>query len=282
MGLHVGADADETNKITFTIDTMSSAGLGAIQNRLEHTINNLDNVVENTTSAESQIRDTDMAEEMVEYSKNNILAQAGSVHARRGKSGNTGCTVTVTGGIIIENVYKGKYVSALSLFAYKTNGRAQRYRYNKQSLMKSTKRENGMQTEKTIVLTISLLVSGRKETTLRCLDSLHPLMESITSELILVDTGCSSTFLDQLRSYADRIIPFVWCDDFSMARNAGLSQARGEWFLYIDDDEWFEDTGAIETFFTSGEYKEYGYANYVQRNFLTRNIGFIPTTGCHG
>ena len=113
MGLHVGADADGTNKISFTIDTMDAAGLGiknlnlmdttgakatyaidaiaealakvsaqrselgAIQNRLEHTIANLDNVVENTTSAESQIRDTDMAEEMVEYSKNNILAQAG-------------------------------------------------------------------------------------------------------------------------------------------------------------------------------------------------------------
>ena len=111
--LHVGADADETNKIALTIDTMDSAGLGvkglnvvdntgakatyaidaiadavarvsqtrsglgAIQNRLEHTIANLDNVVENTTSAESQIRDTDMAEEMVTYSKNNILAQAG-------------------------------------------------------------------------------------------------------------------------------------------------------------------------------------------------------------
>ena len=113
IGLHVGADADETNKISFTIDTMSSSGLGvsgmnivdntgakatyaidaiadaiakvsqtrsslgAVQNRLEHTISNLDNVVENTTSAESEIRDTDMAEEMVEYSKNNILAQAG-------------------------------------------------------------------------------------------------------------------------------------------------------------------------------------------------------------
>ena len=51
--------------------------LGAIQNRLEHTIDNLDNVVENTTAAESRIRDTDMAEEMLEYSKNNILAQAG-------------------------------------------------------------------------------------------------------------------------------------------------------------------------------------------------------------
>ena len=51
--------------------------LGALQNRLEHTIANLDNIAENTQSAESRIRDTDMAEEMVNYSKNNILAQAG-------------------------------------------------------------------------------------------------------------------------------------------------------------------------------------------------------------
>jgi len=53
------------------------SALGAIQNRLEHTIANLDNVAENTQAAESRIRDTDMASEMVEYSKNNILAQAG-------------------------------------------------------------------------------------------------------------------------------------------------------------------------------------------------------------
>lgn len=51
--------------------------LGAIQNRLEHTINNLDNIVENTTAAESAIRDTDVAEEMVKYSNSNIIAQAG-------------------------------------------------------------------------------------------------------------------------------------------------------------------------------------------------------------
>ena len=61
------------------ISNLSSmrADLGAVQNRLEHTIKNLDNVVENTTAAESQIRDTDMAKEMVRYSNNNILAQAG-------------------------------------------------------------------------------------------------------------------------------------------------------------------------------------------------------------
>ena len=113
FSLHVGADADMTNKIGVSIAVMDAAGLGiqglnvadetgiaatyaidaiadavakvsaqrsalgAIQNRLEHTIANLDNVVENTTAAESRIRDTDMASEMVEYSKNNILAQAG-------------------------------------------------------------------------------------------------------------------------------------------------------------------------------------------------------------
>ena len=123
FSLHVGADADMSNKIIVDITSMTAEGLGikglsvsdktgkaatyaidriataiaavseqrsalgAVQNRLEHTIANLDNVVENTTAAESRIRDTDMAEEMVEYSKNNILMQAGqSVLAQANQS----------------------------------------------------------------------------------------------------------------------------------------------------------------------------------------------------
>ena len=120
FNLHVGADADMTNKIAVNIDSMNSAGLGikgikadteqdatyaidaiadaistvssqrsalgAVQNRLEHTINNLDNVVENTTSAESRIRDTDMAN----YSKNNILAQAGQSMLAQANQSNQG------------------------------------------------------------------------------------------------------------------------------------------------------------------------------------------------
>ena len=123
FSLHVGADADNSNKIIVDINSMTAEGLGikgldvsdttgiaatyaidriaeaiasvsaqrsslgAVQNRLEHTIANLDNVVENTTAAESRIRDTDMAEEMVEYSKNNILMQAGqSVLAQANQS----------------------------------------------------------------------------------------------------------------------------------------------------------------------------------------------------
>ena len=126
FSLHVGSDADMTNKITVGIETMNSSylgikglnvnddsgiagtyaidaisdalqkvsdqrsSLGAVQNRLEHTIDNLDNVVENTTSAESRIRDTDMAKEMVNYSKNNILAQAGQSMLAQANQSNQG------------------------------------------------------------------------------------------------------------------------------------------------------------------------------------------------
>ena len=122
----VGADTSRANKISVNIDAMSAKGLGitglkvngstssnadaavntiseaiqkvstqrsalgAVQNRLEHTINNLDNVVENTTAAESQIRDTDMATEMVKYSNANILSQAGQSMLAQANQSNQG------------------------------------------------------------------------------------------------------------------------------------------------------------------------------------------------
>ncbi|MBR5994800.1 MAG: flagellin [Lachnospiraceae bacterium] len=126
VSLHVGADSTKDNKIGLTIEMMSARGLGvnglevsgsddskataaidtikaaiqkvseqrsalgAVQNRLDHTINNLDNVVENTTSAESAIRDTDMAKQMVSYSNNNILAQAGQAMLAQANQSNQG------------------------------------------------------------------------------------------------------------------------------------------------------------------------------------------------
>ena len=126
LTLHVGADATSNNQISVNLDAMSAKGLGvnglkvdgtddtnakgsietikeaiqkvstqrsalgAVQNRLEHTISNLDNVVENTTSAESQIRDTDMATEMGKYSNNNILAQAGQAMLAQSNQSNQG------------------------------------------------------------------------------------------------------------------------------------------------------------------------------------------------
>ncbi len=130
LKLHVGADSTDDNQISLSITSMSAKGLnllnedgnllvngeddknaraaidtiaaalqqvstqrsalGAVQNRLEHTINNLDNVVENTTAAESQIRDTDMATEMVKFSNNNILAQAGQAMLAQANQSNQG------------------------------------------------------------------------------------------------------------------------------------------------------------------------------------------------
>ena len=126
LSFQVGADTTKENKIDVTMEAMSAVGLGingiivtgktsanadeavktieaalqkvstqrsalgAVQNRLEHTINNLDNVVENTTAAESQIRDTDMATEMVKYSNNNILAQAGQAMLAQANQANQG------------------------------------------------------------------------------------------------------------------------------------------------------------------------------------------------
>ena len=74
------------------IETVSTqrSNLGAIQNRLEHTIANLDTTSENTSAAESRIRDVDMAEEMVSYSKNNILAQAGQSMLAQANQANQG------------------------------------------------------------------------------------------------------------------------------------------------------------------------------------------------
>lgn len=122
--------------------------------------------------------------------------------------------------------------------------------------------------KKKVVLTISLLACGRKETTKKCLDSLKPIMEQIPSELIIVDTGCNEEEHDLLLEYTDQIIPFTWCQDFSKARNVGLEAANGEWFLYIDDDEWFVEIQELLDFFKSGSYKNFGYATYIVRNFL--------------
>jgi flagellin len=91
VGSQAGASAAIAN-IKTGITTLSSmrADLGAVQNRLEHTVKNLDNVAENTQAAESLIRDTDMAKEMVRYSNNNILAQAGQSMLAQANQSNQG------------------------------------------------------------------------------------------------------------------------------------------------------------------------------------------------
>ena len=95
----ISVTGDDSTNADAAVDTIGEAikkvssqrsALGAVQNRLEHTIANLDNIVENTTAAESAIRDTDMAEEMVAYSKNSILTQAGQAMLAQANQSNQG------------------------------------------------------------------------------------------------------------------------------------------------------------------------------------------------
>ena len=118
-----------------------------------------------------------------------------------------------------------------------------------------------------IQLTISLLVSDRPDTLDKCLDSIIPLLKGLDSELIIVYTGKSQDTLEMSKQYTSHIVPFTWCNDFAKARNAGLREAKGEWFLYLDDDEWFDDTSEIIHFFKSGEYRLYESALYTARNY---------------
>ena len=119
-----------------------------------------------------------------------------------------------------------------------------------------------------IQLSISLLASNRAASLERCLDSLRPLLMQVPSELIVVFTGTDEKVREIASRYTDKILPFTWCDNFSAARNVGLWAAKGEWFMYIDDDEWFEDVTEIRDFFLSGEYRNYGSGLYVQKNYL--------------
>lgn len=121
---------------------------------------------------------------------------------------------------------------------------------------------------KNIVLTVSILISNHYDRVERCLDSVKPLLDAVPSELILTDTGCSPELRTLMGEYTDHIIDFAWCQDFSAARNVGLQEAQGEWFLYIDDDEWFEDVQPLIDFFLSQNNDGTNVAFYVQRNHL--------------
>ena len=118
------------------------------------------------------------------------------------------------------------------------------------------------------ILSIALMVSNRKDTIQKCLDSLTPIREAIPSELIILDTGCDADLRMVLEQYADKIENFTWVKDFSAARNVTVQMAEGEWYMYLDDDEWFVETDDLIDFFRSGKYKNYGYASYIQRNYM--------------
>lgn len=133
-----------------------------------------------------------------------------------------------------------------------------------------------------IVLSIGLIVKNEEKYLDRCLSALKPICDEIPTEIVVVDTGSSDRTVEIAKKHTDKVYFFEWIDDFSAARNYGLERCAGEWFMFIDADEIFdEDVSAFTDFFKSGKKDEYSTAcihlkNYQDDDFEIYNES-IPT-----
>lgn len=120
-----------------------------------------------------------------------------------------------------------------------------------------------------IVLSVGMIIKNEEKNLDRCLSALKPFLDSIKSELIIVDTGSSDSSREIARKYTDKVYDFEWCDDFSAARNDGLRRARGEWFMFVDADECLDaDFSEMTKFFSLPELsKKYNSASVIIRSY---------------
>ncbi len=123
-----------------------------------------------------------------------------------------------------------------------------------------------------IKLTIGMLVSNHIQYFRKGLEAVKPLLEAVPSELIIVDTvgpEKSDGSLELARKYTDKIYHYDWKDNFSEARNVAMDRAKGEWFMYFDDDEYFDDVTEFIEFFKSGECDIYKFGMYYTGDYTT-------------
>lgn len=123
-----------------------------------------------------------------------------------------------------------------------------------------------------LLLTIGVPVSNQIDTIRRCLNGIRPLLEAIPSELLVIDTGSTDGTVEIAQEYHARVVQFPWCNNMSAARNYGIKNAKGAWYMSIDDDEWFESVEDIINFFQSEKYQNYLFASYIQRNYHSLSL----------
>lgn len=132
-------------------------------------------------------------------------------------------------------------------------------------------------------LSISLLSGGKNEEYLeKCLSSLDIFKLHFDTEIVIVDTDPwhQIGIHKIIEKYADKIIRFKWIDDFSAARNAGMKECTGDWYLYIDDDEWFINAHPIIDFLNSDEVNEYTWVNIMRNEYLDSKYQKWSNTWC--
>ncbi len=122
-------------------------------------------------------------------------------------------------------------------------------------------------------LTIGMIVKNEEKWLDKCLSAIKPVLDNVDSELIITDTGSTDRTVEIAKEYTDKVLYFDWCDDFSAARNTALDIAKGEWFMFLDADEIFEDCSGIIDFFNSGEFRNYNSASFIIRNLSETKEG---------
>ena len=103
---------------------------------------------------------------------------------------------------------------------------------------------------KNILLSGGIITKNEEKNLPNCLEGLKPLLMAIPSELIIVDTGSTDQTKEIARKYTSKVYDFKWINDFSAARNETLKHASGEWYMYLDADEWIEDCRELIAFFS--------------------------------
>ena len=124
-----------------------------------------------------------------------------------------------------------------------------------------------------IMLSICMIVKNEQRCLERCLKSIKPLKEHINCEVIVTDTGSTDKSVEIAEKYADKVLHFEWCNDFSAARNHGIEQAKGEWVMVMDaDEELVEDVSHLVKFFNSEEKYRYTGAFCKMKNCFNAEV----------
>lgn len=118
-------------------------------------------------------------------------------------------------------------------------------------------------------LTIGMIFRNDIRYIRKCLETMQPLREACRCQLIMTDTGSTDGSRAVAEEFADVLLDFVWCDDFSAARNSGLEQAEGRWFAFFDcDHEFDESILEIAKFLDSKESHKADHGVVTVRNYF--------------
>jgi len=126
-------------------------------------------------------------------------------------------------------------------------------------------------------LSIGMIVKNESIHLRNCLTCLKPILERVDSELIIADTGSTDDTVAIAMEFTKNVLEIPWNDHFAEARNHTIRVAKGEWYMFIDADEYFEDTADLVQFFKRGKYKRFATATVELRNYLSDGVKFNST-----